>query len=115
MRVQGDPGYGTVFGCFERELCGYHQDAPVLVFGLPVHRICGAPPRRAHRSGAGEQRPVGCHPGGAAGLCASVRLFRHCIELLCVPRHLAGHADRGLPRHQRRSRAAAGLDARLLG
>ena len=50
-----------------------------------------------------------------AGHGAAVRLFGHCIELLCLPRHLAGHPHRGVHRHQRRGGAAADLDAGVLG
>ena len=41
--------------------------------------------------------------GRGAGLCAAVRLFGHCVQLLLLPRHHAGHPDGRLPCHQRRS------------
>ena len=68
-----------------------------------------------HRHGEKIEAVLGGYPGVAAGLCAAVRLFGHCIELLCLPRHLAGHPHRGVHRHQRRGGAAADLDAGVLG
>ena len=55
----------------------------------------------------------GAVPG--AVLCAAVRLLRHCVQLLRLPGHHAGHADGGVPCYQRRSYPTAGLHARLLG
>ena len=49
------------------------------------------------------------------GRWGAVRLLRHCVQLLRLPGHHAGHADGGVPCHQRRSDPAAGLHARLLG
>ncbi len=60
-----------------------------------------APPRRAHRKrcwpAAGAGRSARC----PAGLCAAVRLLGHCVQLLCVPRHYAGHPDGRVSGHQR--------------
>ena len=42
----------------------------------------------------------GAIPGAVLG-CVPVWIFCHCIELLCVPCHLAGNADGGVPCHQR--------------
>ena len=42
-----------------------------------------------------------CGAGCGAGLCAAVRLLGHCVQLLCVPRHYAGHPDGRVSGHQR--------------
>ena len=63
----------------------------------------------------GGRRALGCCAGCGTGLCAAVRLLRHCVQLLRLPGHHAGHADGGVPCHQRRSYPAAGVHARLLG
>ena len=64
---------------------------------------------------AGRRRALGRDSGRGAGLCAAVRLFGHCVQLLLLPRHHAGHPDGRLPCHQRRSHPAAGIHAGLLG
>ena len=41
----------------------------------------------------------GAVPGALLG--AAVRLLGHCVQLLCVPRHYAGHPDGRVSGHQR--------------
>ena len=43
----------------------------------------------------------GAGAGRGTGLCAAVRLLRHCVQLLRLPGHHAGYADGGVPCHQR--------------
>ncbi len=61
---------------------------------------------------AGSRR-WGFVPGALLGLCAPVRLFRHCLQLLRLPGGDAGHVDGGFPCHQRRSHPPAGVHARF--
>ena len=54
-----------------------------------------------HRHGERIEALLGRCAGRGTGLCAAVRLLRHCVQLLRLPGHHAGHADGGVPCHQR--------------
>ena len=102
------------FWMFWREPGRYGQDAALSVFGyLFIEYV-------EHRHG--EKIEAVLERSGRWGLsrrrcwavCRSAA-FRPLHRTLCLPRHLAGHPHRGVPRHQRRGGAAADLDAGVLG